>query len=232
VRGNVIGFDRDTNTGAISGHDGNRYDFVTQDWRGPGTPQRGDIVDFQAIERRATDIYLVEAIYKPPDIGHFYFSPRGRISRSQYWLKFVLPYFVISTVLQILAAIGGPWSALNTAVSAVLGLFGLVVFWPSIAIMVKRMHDRNKAAWYLLAIFVPVVLFIVSLCAWLGPVVVAAAAGGDAAVEPPAMNAAGVATVVLGIILFCVEIWFFVEFGCMRGTIGANRYGPDPVRPR
>jgi hypothetical protein len=31
MRGNIIGFDQDTNTGAISGYDGQRYDFATVD---------------------------------------------------------------------------------------------------------------------------------------------------------------------------------------------------------
>ena len=26
-------------------------------------------------------------------------------------------------------------------------------------------------------------------------------------------------------------IWFFVELGCLRGTVGANRFGPDPLPP-
>src|SRR5580693_1356522 len=95
MKGNVIGFDPDTNTGAISGHDGNRYDFVTLDWRGTGHPRRGDLVDFQAIEQRATEIYLIEPAYAPPGLAAFYFSPYGRISRSQYWQRFMLPYIAI-----------------------------------------------------------------------------------------------------------------------------------------
>lgn len=26
-------------------------------------------------------------------------------------------------------------------------------------------------------------------------------------------------------------IWWVIEFGCLRGTIGPNRFGPDPVAP-
>jgi len=230
VRGNVIGWDRDTNTGAISGHDGNRYDFVTVDWRGQSSPRRGDIVDFQAVEQRATDIFLVEPVYAPPGIAEFYFSPTGRISRSQYWLRFFLPYYAIVFVLAVITQIAGATSAAGIVTSLVSNLFALVALWPSIAILVKRMHDRNKSAWYLFAAFVPPVLFIVMLCIWVGPMIIAAATGGDAAAELPAMNAAGVATIVSGLIMFGVAIWFFVEFGCLRGTIGPNRYGPDPVR--
>jgi uncharacterized membrane protein YhaH (DUF805 family) len=24
-------------------------------------------------------------------------------------------------------------------------------------------------------------------------------------------------------------IWFFVQTGCLRGTVGPNRFGPDPL---
>ena len=48
MKGNVLGFDPETNTGAISGHDGQRYDFVTLEWRAPGRPARGQTVDFVA----------------------------------------------------------------------------------------------------------------------------------------------------------------------------------------
>jgi uncharacterized membrane protein YhaH (DUF805 family) len=40
----------------------------------------------------------------------------------------------------------------------------------------------------------------------------------------------GVFPVIFGVIGFLVFIWFLIEFGCLRGTIGANRYGPDSVR--
>jgi len=67
VKGDVLGFDADTNTGAISGHDGRRYDFVTLDWRGPGRPSRGETVDFVAEGSRATQIYPLGARFNPAE---------------------------------------------------------------------------------------------------------------------------------------------------------------------
>jgi len=29
-----------------------------------------------------------------------------------------------------------------------------------------------------------------------------------------------------------VSIWAFVELGCLRGTVGTNQYGPDPLAGR
>jgi uncharacterized membrane protein YhaH (DUF805 family) len=218
MRGNVIGFDPDTNTGAISGHDGNRYDFATQDWHGHSQPRHGDVVDFQAVGQQAHEIYLIEPEYASPSFGQFYFSPSGRISRSQYWLKFVVPYAVIAILFQIViwgsAAAGGAVAAGIVYVLYV--IFVLVALWPSIAILVKRIHDRNKTGWLILAPYVPLILM--GIFAGIG-----AAAGGGA-------GAIGAIVVIFGIITAAIGLWFFIEFGCMRGTIGPNRYGADPVR--
>jgi uncharacterized membrane protein YhaH (DUF805 family) len=184
MKGNVIGFDPDTNTGAISGHDGNRYDFATADWRGQRRPRHGDIVDFQPEGQRATQIYVTEAQYVEPGFGEFLFSPHGRISRSQYWLRWVLPLFGVYLVffLLILSTAGSVISGLFTGL---FGLVGLVLFWPSIAIIVKRVHDRDRPWPFILLLFVPL-----------------------------------------------VQIWPAIEIMFLPGTVGSNRFGPDPVVQR
>jgi uncharacterized membrane protein len=56
MRGSIVGFDADTNSGAIIGHDGGRYDFVRLNWRGAAAPSRGTEVDFVAEGVQAIDI--------------------------------------------------------------------------------------------------------------------------------------------------------------------------------
>lgn len=214
MRGNVIGFDPDTNTGAISGHDGNRYDFATQDWRGASRPRHGDLVDFQAIGQRAQDIYLLEPEYVRPRFLQFYFSPNGRISRSQYWLRYFLPVFIVGLILNLLQLAGGAFKILP-------GLFQLIALWPGIAALIKRIHDRNKSGWLVWALYGPLIVAVVFGIA--AAVAIALGNGG-------AMTALLVVAGIFGVAGGIVGLWFFVEFGCMRGTIGANKYGPDPVR--
>jgi uncharacterized membrane protein len=67
VKGNVLGFDPDSNSGAISGHDGQRYQFVRLEWRGSGYPGRGEIVDFIADGSRATQIYPIGQRFDPQE---------------------------------------------------------------------------------------------------------------------------------------------------------------------
>ena len=36
---------------------------------------------------------------------------------------------------------------------------------------------------------------------------------------------------VLHLVAFAITVWAFVELGCLRGTVGPNQYGPDPLEP-
>jgi uncharacterized membrane protein len=67
MKGNILGFDPESNTGAISGHDGQRYGFVRLEWRGIGVPWRGDIVDFVIDADRATQIYPLAQRFDPQE---------------------------------------------------------------------------------------------------------------------------------------------------------------------
>lgn len=184
MRGNVIAFDPDTNTGAISGHDGKRYDFVAADWHDRRHPAHGDVVDFVPADQRATQVYLLEQEYVQPSLGEFLFSIRGRISRSQLWLKWIVPVVVIYVVLGLIARIGAAddSTALALIASILTVLFALFTIWPGIAINVKRAHDRDWSGWFILLLFVPI-----------------------------------------------LNVWPMIELLFLRGTIGSNRFGPDPV---
>ena len=59
----------------------------------------------------------------------------------------------------------------------------IALIWASLAINVKRWHDRDKSGLWILIGVIPI----------LGP------------------------------------IWNFIETGCLRGTVGPNRFGNDPT---
>ena len=76
---------------------------------------------------------------------------------------------------------------------------------------VKRLHDRGKSAWWLLPMYVPLLLI-----SMLGALV---------------ESASGEANPVLSMLSLPFSIWIFVDLGCLRGTVGPNRFGPDPLMP-
>lgn len=74
------------------------------------------------------------------------FSFKGRVGRRDFWLWMAI-WVALMAVLFTLS--GQSW--LDTQSTA----FGLVVLlWPTSAIMVKRLHDRNKSGWWALLLVV------------------------------------------------------------------------------
>jgi uncharacterized membrane protein YhaH (DUF805 family) len=221
VRGNVLGFDPDTKTGAVSGADGARYDFTAADLQKPGPMGHGDRVEFTPEGGRATHIALLAPAYARPSFAQFYFSPRQRISRSQYWRHYFLPVIGIVVTLRLAAVIHGEAPREGTFVS-VLNLFYLAALWPSIAALAKRMHDRNRSGWLSLLFYIPLLFGLP-----IGMFAVYLVEQGDIHSGNQMANFAAVILGGAGLI----GVWFFIEFGCMRGTIGPNYYGADPLGP-
>src|SRR5580692_1419377 len=144
------------------------------------------------------------------------FSFRGRINRAKYWLA-LLVFFVVGIALGLVG-----WLLGNGLAFQILSfVVNLAVFIATIAVCIKRLHDRDRSGWWLLLFYG-------------GPVVVALIGGFIfwAATDTVGMSAEwsylGLRLCLLGGI--ALAIWGFVEIGCRRGTAGYNRFGPDPLK--
>ena len=137
--------------------------------------------------------------------NQFLFSFHGRINRAKFWIA-ALVYFVINFVLTGIGAVSdsATFQALN-------GMIGIVVLISSIAVGMKRLHDRGKSGWYLLFFYVaPGILMMAAIGTYL------------------TMEDGTLVSALLGLVAFAIGVWAFVELGCLRGTVGSNRFGPDP----
>lgn len=83
-------------------------------------------------------------------------SPKGRVNRSTYWLKYMLPYFVLY-IVAIFADISLGMFDEATGFGVISGIFALIALYPSIAISIKRCHDRGRTGWFNLIAFIPLV---------------------------------------------------------------------------
>lgn len=57
MRGQILGVDKRTGDGLLTGEDGRRYTFRPEDWAEAGEPAIGLQVDFEAAERRALNVF-------------------------------------------------------------------------------------------------------------------------------------------------------------------------------
>jgi uncharacterized membrane protein YhaH (DUF805 family) len=87
-----------------------------------------------------------------------YLTFSGRASRPQYWY-FVLMVFLIS--------LGGAVIDGVLMLGFLSPLISLIHFLPSLAVGARRLHDTDRAAWWLLLMLVPLIgtiVLIVFLC--------------------------------------------------------------------
>ena len=79
-----------------------------------------------------------------------FFSFEGRIPRKVFWLYLILPMIAMGVIYGVAAAI-------SETLGYIVGVPMYIVFiWASLAIQVKRWHDRNKSGWWILLGFVPI----------------------------------------------------------------------------
>jgi len=135
----------------------------------------------------------------------------GRIGRKSYWTGLVI--LVVITLIAMVAIypitmnVGGPRLAM-----LLLLIVQLVLLYPSLAIMSKRFHDRNRPGSLAWIMIVP----------WLLSALLGALGITDPA-DPFWLD------YLLQAVLLIVSIWFLIELGILKGTDGDNAYGPDPL---
>jgi uncharacterized membrane protein YhaH (DUF805 family) len=134
----------------------------------------------------------------------YLFRLEGRLNRARYWLAALI--YVIALVIgwgiAILLAGGGGF--------VILGLIYLAVVVSSVLVARLRLHDRDKSSWWLLLFY-------------LAPSVLSAAARGYG------YEGGLVLPILLHLAALAIAVWAFIELGCLRGTPGPNRFGPDPL---
>jgi len=141
-------------------------------------------------------------------LSQLLFSFQGRLNRKPYWMTILATVVIFILLIVLVVMMFGEehlWAV--GALLAVLVILYIPLIWISLAIGAKRLHDRDKSAWWLLLFYlVPSIL-------------------------STAGNHAGDMGIILHLASFAITVWAFVELGCLRGTVGPNRFGPDPLAP-
>jgi uncharacterized membrane protein YhaH (DUF805 family) len=85
----------------------------------------------------------------------------GRATRSEYWY-FTLITVIIGILLSGIDVILGTYNW-DVEIGLLGGIFSLVIFIPSLALFVRRLHDTNRTGWWFFILLIPIIGFIVLL---------------------------------------------------------------------
>jgi len=85
------------------------------------------------------------------DWQYLLFQFEGRINRAKFWWgvgALVVGYIILGVVYGLID---------SGAIRGLLALVYLAFIWPSLAISIKRWHDRDKSGWWVLIGFIPII---------------------------------------------------------------------------
>ncbi len=153
-----------------------------------------------------------------------FFSFDGRINRAKWWLS-LLVFLIVGLVvwLVLLPLIGiSFWMMGTTTGGMVANLIVTLIFaYPATAVMLKRVHDRDRPSWLVAVFWLPTVLGILGQLT--GLTMSMQEMGGQMVAMPTGIGW------VVNTLSFVVGIWALVELGILKGTPGPNQHGPDPL---
>lgn len=164
---------------------------------------------------------------------------KGRACRSEFWW-FTLFTFLVSLALDFLLGLlmiplifKGQFNAesINSVSSPfyiVTLVIGLALLLPTLGVLVRRLHDTNKSGWWVGILYIlEAILLALSTVAGLTLFALG---------ENPANTADDIPFGMLFLVaIFAILVFAYavvlIVFCCQRGTIGYNKYGPDPLAP-
>lgn len=236
MRGEITSYDEISNTGSIKGQDGEPYLFARHDIHTGSEIKIGQTVDFVPSGSMATQIVIIgdavaSASSPSPTLSaeaggttataalngsgydwqYALLKFDGRLRRQDFWISFLIIFGV---------------SFVGSFIPLINLVIGLVLIWPSVAIMSKRLHDMGRSGWLAAVPYAGwLVGLIVMMIGGAGAFMAAAATGDAGAVAA----AGGLGAIALGgLIMLITGLGFLIWIGITDSQPGTNQYGPNP----
>ncbi len=181
MKGTVLDFSIQSNSGVISGDDNQRYTFAGQEWNDNAHPARGIRVDFAVDDSTGQAVAVYRALGNDQrhqslsqssnhqDEENFnlvdwtkkcfsnYANFTGRARRKEFW------YFYLATIL--IGLVVQLFDAILDSDPLLIGIWNLAIFLPVFAAGARRLHDTGRSGWWQLLVItvigvIPLIIFL------------------------------------------------------------------------
>ncbi|WP_455518285.1 DUF805 domain-containing protein [Neisseria cinerea] len=185
MKGQILDFSIQNGGGLISGEDGKRYPFKSEEWKEQGIPTRGMKVDFDVDETgQAVAVYkalgasstggvatvLQNASQTRNENGQLslfalfletltkrYAQFSGRASKREFWGYMLFRMVAVVAIFFVAVIMFAINESLGSIFSLLCWLFGIALVIPDLSVGVRRLHDIGKSGWWFLIGFVPLI---------------------------------------------------------------------------
>lgn len=147
------------------------------------------------------------------NFANLFFHFEGRISRQPFWIGAVILGVANAAIAWLFGVPLWPEVPMDFHTRLIDATIDVVFIYPTVALAVKRLHDRNQPTSYAWLLIAGIVVGIAaSLFGFLGDQTELTFAGWVAAA-----------------FVLVVGLGFLIELGFRPGTVGDNPHGPDPL---
>lgn len=124
------------------------------------------VITQEEFESKKKEYFKVKSVAKTESTDNFnmfqwfgkawnrYAEFSGRSRRKEYWY-FVLVNFIIQIAVYTMDCVF--FDAANTDNTYFSWIYSLIIFVPSLAVIIRRLHDTNRSGWWLLLNLIPII---------------------------------------------------------------------------
>ena len=100
--------------------------------------------------------------YEPDkDLQSMFLRYDNRLNRKRYFFRGLVLGIVVSIITKLITVIA---VSMNSSAIGTLGtIISIVAVIPSFMLMIRRLHDLNRPAWWCIGVFVPLVNFVLAI---------------------------------------------------------------------
>lgn len=182
MKAKIVSYDSQSGHGTVVAENNKTYNFSSNLWHEQRLPNIGEEVEIETdivgniskisygilhknyastvpkseplIQNEGTSEWQIEENYNFFDwfkkCIRNYVNFRGRARRKEYWYFYLMAYIIYIVAISIDSVIGSDSIIF-------IGLAILVLFLPSLAVTIRRLHDVNKSGWYYLLTVIPLI---------------------------------------------------------------------------
>lgn len=163
---------------------------------------------------------------------HCYFGFDGRLSRGSYVVRFVSIWVTFMVITGLFMYAFGVSSVTDAGSGG--GHFMYSVFqkiWvvlvgiSGITLNTRRLHDLNHTGWWQILFVMPTVIAIAAVITVIVGIALGVSGGSHATIT----GVMGISGLLAAGLCWLVTIIFQIYLIIKRGTVGANKYGDDPL---
>ncbi len=150
MKGKILGYNKESQTGLISAEDGKRYHFSRADWQSPNEPTVHANVDFEVKDTQAVDIYRANVTLVSPDgISRKWIAALSALILGAFGVhKFYLGYQKQGIIMLMSSTVGAILFGIPTVIMLIIAFIEFIIYITKSEELFEETYITGRRPWF------------------------------------------------------------------------------------